>query len=166
MKQSKTVPSRRVSLSILLAVGGMLAGCSGTGEDVRVTLCKNLTQTTQPGAASIEWTGNENTFRRPEYAIAGLSFEVIDAGGKRRAMRSACHYAYDAVEDTAQHLADPFSAYANLPFAMTVDDRPLSDTELLRLVNEEQKRLGRKVLTTLEKGARDAAEKVRAGIGG
>jgi len=165
MKINESAPSHRLSLSILLAVSGVLAGCSGSSEDVRITLCKNLTQATQSDAASIEWIGNENTFRRPEYAIAGLSFEVVDAGGKRSAMSSACHYAYEAIEDTAQHLADPFSAYANLPFAMTVDGRPLGDAELLRLVNEEQKRLGREAVKTLEKGARDVVEKVKAGIG-
>ena len=48
---------------------------------------------------------------------------------------------------------------------MTVDGRALGDAELLRLVNEEQKRQGRRVVSTLEKGARDMADKVRAGIG-
>ena len=55
----------------LLAAAGLLGGCSGKTEDVRVTLCKNLTTATQPAAQSIEWLGNENSFRRPEYAITG-----------------------------------------------------------------------------------------------
>ena len=49
----------------------VFAGCSGTTEDVRVTLCKNLTQSLLPSAQSIEWTGNENTFVRPEFAVTG-----------------------------------------------------------------------------------------------
>jgi hypothetical protein len=160
---------RRWDLSVrlaLLAGAGLLAGCSGSTEDVRVTLCKNLTQATQPAAASIEWLANENTFRRPEYAVTGLRFELVDGDGRRSTMTSACHYAYEALDDTAITLADPLSAYANLPFAMTLDGRTLGDAELLRLVNEEQRRQGRAVLQSLEKGAREMADKVRAGVGG
>ena len=49
--------------------------------------------------------------------------------------------------------------------AMTIDGRALSDAELLTLVNGEQRRQGRKIVETLEQGARDMADKVRAGIG-
>ena len=145
--------------------GVFLAGCSGTTEDVRVTLCKNLTQSLLPSAQSIEWTGNENTFVRPEYAVTGLTFDVTDKDGRRSSGQSACHYAYETLDETAMTLANPLTAYANLPFAMTIDGRALSDAELLTLVNEEQRRQGRKIVETLEQGARDMADKVRAGIG-
>ena len=148
-----------------MALGLLAAGCSGPTEDVRVTLCKNLTQSMQLSSESIEWKGNENTFKRPEYAITGLSFELVGRDGSRTSMQSACHYAYEELEDTALSLANPMDAYATLPFAMTIDGRALGDAELLRLVNEEQKRQGRKVVSTLEQGARDMADKVRAGIG-
>lgn len=147
-----------------LGAATLLAACSGPTEDVRVTFCKNLTTAVTPGAQSIEWTGNENTFRRPEFVITALSFDWVDAEGRRSRGRSACHYAYDAVEDTTS-AANPFPAYATLPFKMTIDGAPLSDAELLRLVNAEQRRMGRQALETLEQGARDVAEKVRAGIG-
>ena len=142
----------------------LAAGCSGPREDVRVTLCKNLTTALQPAAHTIEWQGNENTFKRPEYAVTGLRFDVVDSGGNRSRGQSACHYAYDAIEDTTS-AADPFPAYATLPFRMTLDDRTLSDVELLKLVNAEQIRLGRKAIDTLASGARDMADKVRAGVG-
>lgn len=139
------------------------AGCSGSREDVRVTLCKNLTNSLLSSAESAEWTGGENTFNRPSYAVTSLTFDV--AGGVPRSATSACYYAYDALDETAQTLADPLSAHATLPFKMTFDGRTLSDEELLRLVNEEQKRQGRQAVARLEKGARDMADKVRAGIG-
>jgi hypothetical protein len=155
----------------ILAAGGLalslvlITACSGPTEDVRVTLCKNLTSAMQLSSQSIEWKGNENTFHRPEYAVTSLSFDVVDRDGGRTAMQSACHYAYEELEDTALNLANPMDAYATLPFAMTIDGRALSDAELLRMVNEEQKRQGRQIISTLEKGARDMADKVRAGIG-
>ena len=144
---------------------GLLAGCSGSTEDVRVTLCKNLTTSLMPSGSSVEWTGNKNTFYRPSYAVTGLTFDMTDRDGNSKAMESACHYAYEALEETAITLATPLDAYATLPFAMSLDGNMLSDGQLLRVVNEEQKRLGRKAIATLEKNAKDLADKVRAGIG-
>ena len=146
------------------AAAVLLAACSGSTEDVRVTFCKNISSALVPGAESVEWTGNENTFRRPEYATATLTFDVVDDNGTRKSMRTACYFEYDAIEDTAQHLADPFSAYSTLAFAMSVDGRSLSDAELVRLRNDEQIRLGRAVINTLETSARELAAKVRAGL--
>lgn len=155
-----------VSKNLLaVAVIGVLAGCSGSTEDVRVTFCKNISKALVPGSASVEWTGNENTFVRPEYAKAALTFDVVDANGKTTSMSTACYYEYDALEDTAQILADPFSAHATLPFAMSVDGRMLSDAELVRLRNAEQVRQGKAVISALESNARKLADKIRAGLG-
>jgi len=171
MQSTESDDMNKCSKPRIIAAGGLAlsllgtTGCSGPTEDVRVTLCKNLTSAMQLSSESIEWKGNENTFRRPEYAITSLSFDVVDRDGGRTAKRPACHYAYEELEDTALNLANPMDAYATLPFAMTIDDRTLSNAELLSMVNEEQKRQGRQAVATLEKGARDMAEKVRAGIG-
>lgn len=151
----------------LLALGAaaLLGACSGPTEDVRVTFCRDLTTALKADAGSIEWKGNENSFRRPEYAITALTFEVVGPDGRRSSGRSACHYAYEALDDTALTLADPLSAHATLPFKMTLDGTTLSDAELLQLVNAEQRRRGRQAIETLQKGAQDMADKVRTGIG-
>jgi len=168
------------------ALVALLAGCSGSTEDVRVTLCKNLSSTLA-GGETIEWTNNENVFHRPSHAITNLTFYVVERDGTKQSMRSGCHYAYEALDDTALNLANPLDAYETLPFAMSFNGSNLSDGELLALVNSEQKRLGREAVATLQKnaaeaamkieqgakdaavkieqGARDMAEKVRAGIG-
>lgn len=158
--------SQRALTVSLIAAAGALAGCSGSTEDVRVSLCKNLSTALQPDAQSIEFTGGENTFNRPSYAVTGLTFDVVDSGGKRTSMRSACHYAYEALDDTALTLADPLSAYATLPFKMTLNGRELSKVELRDLVNAEQRRLGKKAVDTVKQGARDAVDKVKSAVGG
>ena len=139
----------------------VLAGCSGSTEDVRVTLCKNLTAA-QQATASIEWGDPEFTFHRPEYATTTLHYEAVAADGGKTPMSSACHFAYEALDDTAVNLANPIDAYETLPFAMTLNGRVLSDAELLRVVNAEQQRLGRQALGRLEQGAQDLAAKIRA----
>lgn len=138
------------------AVVSLLAACSGT-EDVRVTFCKNISAAVVGAAGDVDWRDNENTFKRPEYATAGLTFA---AGGKMH--ETACYFEYDAVEDTANHISDPFSAYATLPFAMTVDGRMLSDAELVGLRNAEQRRIGRAVIDTLDRKASELADRIRA----
>lgn len=149
----------------IVACGLLMAGCSGPTEDVRVTFCKNLARSLHPSAQTIEWTGGENTFRRPEYAITALRFDLVDGSGRQGGQQAACHYAYEALDDTALNLAYPFDAYATLPFAMSLNGRMLSDAELLKAVNAEQRRQGRQVLDTLQKGARDMADRLRAGVG-
>ena len=158
--------SQRALTVCLIAAAGTLASCSGSTEDVRVSLCKNLSTALQPSAQSIEFTGGENTFNRPSYAVTGLTFDVVDSDGKRASMRSACHYAYEALDDTALTLADPLSAYATLPFKMTLNGRELSKVELRDLVNAEQRRLGKKAIDTVKQGARDAVDKVKSAAGG
>ncbi len=156
---------RNVPKSVaVIATAISLVACSGSTEDVRVTFCKDISSALVPGAESIEWTANENTFRRPEYATAKLTFDVVDNSGRHKTMRTACYFEFDAIEDTAQHLADPFSAYATLPFAMSVDGRALSDAEVIALRNNEQIRRGKAAIERLESSARELAAKVRAGL--
>ncbi len=149
---------RGAALGVLI---GSLAACSGSTEDVRVTLCKNLTSA-QLGSDALEWAEPELAFKRPEYAITRLRYAGAGAPAEGT---SACYFAYEALDDTAVNLANPITAYATLPFAMSLDGRVLSDAETLQAVNAEQRRLGRQALDTLHQGARDLAAKVR-GLGG
>jgi hypothetical protein len=159
------ISNNRIALTTILAAGVLAAaGCSGPTEDVRVTFCKDLVRAAHPSAQSIDWQGVENTFRRPEYAITELSYTVVGSAGQRTTAKSACHYEYEALDDTAANLAYPFDAYETLPFAMVLEGRALGDQELLAAINAEQKRRGNAVLQTFEQGARDMAEKVRAGL--
>jgi hypothetical protein len=153
-------------VAIGLTAAAALFGCSGSTEDVRVSFCKNLTAAALPEAQTIEWVSNDNTFRRPEYANTRLGFEIVDGDGRRSTMTAACRFAYDALDDTAEHLANPLSAYSTLPYAMTLNGRALGDGELLQLINAEQKRQGRQILETIEKGARGVAEDLRSSMGG
>lgn len=141
----------------------LVTGCSGPTEDVRVTFCKGVSSSLISDLQSIEWTGGENTFKRPEYAVTSLTFEATTGNGKRTG-RAACYYEYEALDDTALTLADPLSAHATLPFAVSLDGRMLSDAELVAATTAEQKRQGMAVVGAMQQRARDLAEQVRAGI--
>lgn len=154
-----------VRVALLGAALVALGGCSGPTEDLRVTFCKGLTESLNPDAKSVEWTGGENSFKYPEYAVTALVYTVEGSDGTRRTGRSACYYAYEALDDTAQTLADPLSAHATLPFAMTLDGRMLSDAELVAARGAEQKRQGMAIVNALGREASELAGQVRSGIG-
>ncbi len=165
MQDYSKTPRTMALAACVATFAGLLAGCSGSSEDVRVKLCKNLSTALQPGAQSVEFTGGENTINRPSHAITGLTFDVVDSDGKRTSMRSACHFAYEASEDTALTLADPLSAYSQLPFKMTLNGQALSDAELRNLLKDDLRRLGEKGVETIKQGARDAVDKVKSATG-
>lgn len=162
MNEPRIAPAPWAALCAALLLG---AGCSGPPEDPRITLCKRLTESAQTGAQAIEWRGSDYSFYRPEYAVVALRLEVVDADGRQRTLQSACHYAYEALDDTAVTLANPIEAYGTLPFAMAIDGRFLSDAELLERVKAEQRRQGEAVVAGLEQGARDLAARLRAAAG-
>ena len=77
-----------------------------------------------------------------------------------------CWFVFEKGEHLANVDANPILEYATLPYAIHYDGEPLSDEEVKRLVNAEQKRQGKALVDTLRKGATDVAEQVRAGVGG
>ena len=150
--------SRRVVGAGVVGALLLTLGCSGSTEDVRITFCKDLA-VGLTGSENIEWTGGENRFNRPAYAITALTFGVDGSNGD-----IACHYEHEALDDTAVNLANPLDAYQTLPFAVSFNGRLLSNEELVAAVRAEQKRRGVALMRGLEQGARDLAEQVRAGL--
>jgi len=106
-----TLPAAALSLLIAL-----LSACSGSGEDVRVTLCKDIVRL-QLGGESPTWTGVSTRTPGHEPAAINLSW----AGGA-----AVCRYDYNAVDDTAMALSDPLSSYSASPSSVTINGQSLS----------------------------------------
>jgi len=149
-----------------LAVAMVLAGCSGSTEDVRITFCKNLSANMQPAGAEVVWEEPEVVIHRPSHAITTVRASVTDSSGQVGQTEVACWFAYEKWEHPPTAVANPLEEYDTLPYALTVDGRELSDDEVRQAVRGEQKRQGKAILGTLQQGAKDVAEQVRAGIGG
>lgn len=150
--------SRGVVATAVVGALMLTLGCSGSTEDVRVTFCKGLANGLVD-TGPVEWTGGENRFKRPSYATTALTFTAAGSTGD-----IACHFAYEALDDTAVNLANPLDAYDTLPFAVSLNGRVLSDEALVAAVRAEQKRQGMALLQGLQQGASDLAEQVRAGV--
>ena len=134
-------------LALLAAL--LAAGCSGAGEDVRVRLCKDIV-TVQSGAAPVFDSAEART-RGREYAEVRLSYaHGADAG------TASCFYRYNAVEDTADQLANPLTAYSTSPYRVIIGMRTLPQGELAAAIGRAMQKQGREFVEQ----AGDAARKV------
>jgi hypothetical protein len=131
---------RRVSLvSAILIAAANVAGCSNPREDVRLSLCKDMT-TVELGTVP-SWQGSEVQTRGYEGAVVTVRFATPEGDG-----RAACYYRYDAVDDTALMLANPLEAYATSPSKMILNGRTLTGPELAQTVMRAMKKQGRDFL--------------------
>jgi hypothetical protein len=115
------------------------AGCGNPPEDVRITLCKDIAAVRSGGpisisAAEAQTKGYQHAAVRVRYNSGGTDGEVV------------CYYDYNAVEHTAQNLADPLSAYSTSPTRVTVGGRPLSRAQLADAIKRAMMKQGREAI--------------------
>ena len=129
-----------------LAAALTLAACSGSGEDVRVTLCKDLVAVQLGDSAARNWTQTATETRGYEYATVKLRWSGPDIDGS-----ATCYYDYNAVEDTALALSDPLSSYAASPSKMVLNDKTLSRPALAEAVKQAMLKQGRSLVDGVKK---------------
>jgi hypothetical protein len=115
----------------------LLSGCSGKTEDVRIVLCKEVTDRLLADMRPIAWTANSQRINRPAFAVIQLEFST-GKQQKGRSMTSECYFAYDTVEENVITHVDELSAYATLPYRMTIDGKEVPKQILQRAVSDEQ----------------------------
>jgi hypothetical protein len=125
----------------VLAAALTLAGCSGAGEDVRVTLCKDLVAVQLGDSAARNWTQTATETRGYEYAAVKLRWSTANGDGS-----ATCYYDYNAVEDTAMALSDPLSSYAASPSKMVLNAKTLSKPALAEAVKQAMLKQGRSLV--------------------
>lgn len=131
-------------LAALLALG-----CSGAGEDVRVTLCKDIVAA-RTGAEPVFEPADVRT-RGYQGAEVRLAYRVGDSPG-----RATCLYAHNAVEDTADQLANPLNAYATSPERVVIAGETLSRPALAEAVKQAMLKQGRHLVEQAGDMARKA----------
>lgn len=131
----------------LLLVTAAQTGCAPPGEDVRVSFCKAVVQAQVGG--TLRWLAVSTQPRRYAGLTVTLGFEAPVPAGAREA---TCHYRYDAVDDTAQALADPLSVYATSPESVTIDGQVLSRAALAEAVKRASLRQGRDLINRVQGG--------------
>jgi len=122
-----------------LAATLLTAGCGSPGEDVRVTLCKDIVAVHTGGPVTVytaeaKAQGYQHAAVRVRYNSGGSDGEAV------------CYYDYNAVDDTAQTLADPLSAYSTSPSRVTFDGRPLNRAQLADAIKRAMTKQGRELV--------------------
>jgi len=141
--QNSPAPPRAL---FVLAAALTLAGCSGAGEDVRVTLCKDLVAVQLGDSAARNWTQTTTETRGYEYAAVKLRWSAAEGDGS-----ATCYYDYNAVEDTAMALSDPLSSYAASPSKMVLNAKTLSKPALAEAVKQAMLKQGRSLVDGIKK---------------
>lgn len=111
-----------------------------------MSFCRAVVQTQQD--APIRWLSTGTRPRRQAGLDVTLGFE--GTGGALQ--EAVCHYRFDAVDDTAQALADPLSVYGTSPVSVTIDGRTLSAPVLADAIRRAALRQGRDLLERVPRG--------------
>lgn len=134
---------RPLPLSTLVLGGALVtAGCSG-GEDVRVTLCKDMAELLAESSQPLQWQGVERQMARFEDLVITLPFQATDAGGGIVEREATCHYAYDSDAEEYSTSSDPATYYATNPHRMTLDGRAITGRPLTDAIHQAMARQGR-----------------------
>jgi hypothetical protein len=139
------------ALAALSAAAWLAAGCSWSGEDVRVRLCKDIVAL-RSGAPPV-FDGADIRIRGYEHAEVRLYYSANGESGS-----ASCFYAHDAVEDTADQIANPINAYATSPYRVIIGMETLPRDQLATAIGRAMQKQGREFVE--ESG--EAARKVLA----
>lgn len=126
-----------VLLSTLAAMLFSLSGCTKT-DDVRLVLCKEVTERLLDSMRPIEWQGNSHRIVRPEYAVIHLDFFINKADWEGRTVTSECYFEYDTIEENVITHVDELSAYSTLPYRMTIQGKEVPKLIMQQAVSQEQ----------------------------
>jgi len=135
MGKATTVTTRSLWAGVALA---LLAGCSGKTEDVRIKLCRNLTERLLESVSPITWKSQHAEIRQQGDAMVRLELGISKDGYENRVVVSACFFDPDQLEESVVEHVDPLSAFATIPYAMTVEGAPVPEQILHSLVHDAQ----------------------------
>lgn len=125
--------------TVLVSTALMMASCSGgKTEDVRIKLCKKVTQRLLNEFKPVVFKSSATQFRKQGDAAVTLSFTINRQGGENKIVNSTCFYEYEIPEESAVDHVDPLFAYSTLPYAMSINNNTLPKEILTKAVSAEQ----------------------------
>ena len=123
---------RMVIMAFVLLGIAQLQGCSDS-ENTRITFCKDAVGVLLDPDEQPDFTAAETEIHRLSHAVVKLDFKARDRQGRIGAMTAECRYEYEVSDegDNVITQTDALSAYATLPYEMTVNGKELRP-EILR----------------------------------
>jgi hypothetical protein len=152
IKNFSSAPIRARTILVVSTLVPLIISCGDPREDVRIRLCKDIAAV-HSGApvtvdsADAQTKGYQHAVVRVRYSSGGQAGEAV------------CYYDYNAVEDTAQTLSDPLSAYAASPSRVTIDGNELSRSQLAEAVKQAMLNQGRQLIDRAKGAVQDAVSR-------
>ena len=134
----KTTTWKLIAITLLSVT---LLSCGGKTEDVRISLCRDLSTNLVDLEQTPQWLDMKTYIKRPAYARISLAFKA-NAGN----YKAACYFEYDAREENVITHTDPLSAYDTLPYKMTINGKNVPKRIIHDAVNAIVKKKGKALL--------------------
>ena len=130
---------------LFLAVPVLLGACSGSTEDVRLTLCKDLTPEFHDSPGQMEWISEDVVIKGYEDLEVRLKYLAGDTEGS-----FSCFDPYDAVEDNATMVADPSAAFSTYPNRVMQNGETLDHGLVAGKINEVLLKQGKQAIESVK----------------
>jgi len=116
----------------LLVSGSLfIAGCSGSTEDVRLTLCKDLVPELTGGSGNPEFIAEDVVVKGYEDLQVRLSFNTGDQEGKM-----VCFYPYNTHEENVIDHVNPAAAFDTYPNKVMLNGETLDHSMVAKKINQ------------------------------
>ena len=128
-------------ITAALAVSGTLLLTSCTGgktEDVRIKLCKEVTERILVSLKPVVFSGSHTSFRKIGDAAVILDFTINKKGYENRTVHSSCFFEHNTPEENVIDHVDRLAAFSTLPYAMTINGKAVPKEVLMKAVSAEQ----------------------------
>jgi hypothetical protein len=119
-------------------IGSVLTGCSQSTEDVRIGMCRQVTERLLESMTPIEWKSVQAQPRQQGDAEVKLGFGITKEGYEGRTITASCFYEHDMNEESALEHVNPLAAFATIPYAMEIQDKPVPEDIVRQAVTSEQ----------------------------
>lgn len=140
----------------LLVLSTLLVACSGSTEDVRVTLCKDLVSEITAETVEASWDQEQMKFNGYEDMEVAISFTQSGTSGK-----ISCFYPYDAVEENAMTQSDPASAHATYPSLVKFNNKAINSSELAKMINRVLLKQGKQAVKKGQEVIKTSVEELK-----
>ena len=144
---------------LLTFTTGLLVACSGSTEDVRITLCKDLVPEIDNQLNSPGWDKEDVKFNGYEDMEVALVFSQSGSKGK-----ISCFYPYNSYDDNAITLSDPASAHDTYPSSVVFNDQKVDSRELANMINRVLLKQGKQAIDKGKQAIEEGTEAIKTSL--
>jgi hypothetical protein len=156
-KNTQELFMKAFKLYIASATALLLTACSGSTEDVQLTLCKQLAGDLVFGDyKKSDWLAEDMKFKGYDDLEVIVRYNTESGEGETR-----CYYAYDTPEENAMTQSNPATAYSSYPSKITQDGTVLESGMWAQKINEINLKQGKEAIKVPVEKARQAVQEVK-----